>query len=50
MLCILSNMCDNFIFLREEEISAVLSNVPVGYHYLRRIVSLIHQNLLQVPR
>uniref|UniRef100_A0A8B9Z567 Knl1 C-terminal RWD domain-containing protein n=1 Tax=Buteo japonicus TaxID=224669 RepID=A0A8B9Z567_9AVES len=34
----------------EEEISAVLSNVPVGYHYLRRIVSLIHQNLLQVPR
>uniref|UniRef100_A0A8B9Z1Q4 Knl1 C-terminal RWD domain-containing protein n=1 Tax=Buteo japonicus TaxID=224669 RepID=A0A8B9Z1Q4_9AVES len=29
----------------EEEISAVLSNVPVGYHYLRRIVSLIHQNL-----
>ncbi|NWH28185.1 KNL1 protein, partial [Grus americana] len=34
----------------EEEISAVLSNVPVGYHYLRRIVSLIHQNLLQDPR
>ncbi|NXN71045.1 KNL1 protein, partial [Himantopus himantopus] len=34
----------------EEEISAVLSNVPVGYHYLRRIVSLIHQNLLQAPR
>uniref|UniRef100_A0A663F7H9 Kinetochore scaffold 1 n=1 Tax=Aquila chrysaetos chrysaetos TaxID=223781 RepID=A0A663F7H9_AQUCH len=29
----------------EEEISAVLSNVPIGYHYLRRIVSLIHQNL-----
>ncbi|NXA26772.1 KNL1 protein, partial [Ibidorhyncha struthersii] len=34
----------------EEEISAVLSNVPVGYHYLRRIVSLIHQNLLRAPR
>ncbi|XP_010562640.1 PREDICTED: protein CASC5 [Haliaeetus leucocephalus] len=34
----------------EEEISAVLSNVPVGYHYLQRIVTLIHQNLLQVPR
>uniref|UniRef100_A0A8C3B340 Kinetochore scaffold 1 n=1 Tax=Cairina moschata TaxID=8855 RepID=A0A8C3B340_CAIMO len=33
-----------------EEISAVLSNVPVGYHYLRRMVSLIHQNLLQDPR
>ncbi|XP_074698397.1 outer kinetochore KNL1 complex subunit KNL1 [Strix aluco] len=34
----------------EEEVSAVLSSVPVGYHYLRRIVSLIHQNLLQDPR
>ncbi|XP_009890744.1 PREDICTED: protein CASC5 [Charadrius vociferus] len=34
----------------EEEISAVLSSVPIGYHYLRRIVSLIHQNLLQAPR
>ncbi|NWX48945.1 KNL1 protein, partial [Steatornis caripensis] len=34
----------------EEEISAVLSNVPVGYHYLRRTVSLIHQNLLRDPR
>ncbi|XP_009957681.1 PREDICTED: protein CASC5, partial [Leptosomus discolor] len=34
----------------EEEISAVLSNVPTGHHYLRRIVSLIHQNLLQDPR
>ncbi|NXE84076.1 KNL1 protein, partial [Cochlearius cochlearius] len=34
----------------EEEISAVLSKVPTGYHYLRRIVSLIHQNLLQDPR
>uniref|UniRef100_A0A493TL95 Kinetochore scaffold 1 n=1 Tax=Anas platyrhynchos platyrhynchos TaxID=8840 RepID=A0A493TL95_ANAPP len=33
-----------------EEISAVLSNVPVGYHYLRRMVSLIHQNLLQDAR
>ncbi|NXW89240.1 KNL1 protein, partial [Alopecoenas beccarii] len=33
----------------EEEISAVLSSVPSGYHYLRRIVSLIHQNLLQAP-
>ncbi|KAM9372936.1 outer kinetochore KNL1 complex subunit KNL1 [Phaethornis superciliosus] len=34
----------------EEEISAVLSKVPVGDHYLQRIVSLIHQNLLQGPR
>ncbi|NWU69492.1 KNL1 protein, partial [Pterocles burchelli] len=34
----------------EEEIAAVLSNVPVGYHYLRRTVSVIHQNLLQDPR
>ncbi|NWW49819.1 KNL1 protein, partial [Pedionomus torquatus] len=34
----------------EEEISAVLSRVPVGYHYLRRIVSSIHQNLLGDPR
>ncbi|XP_068253782.1 kinetochore scaffold 1 [Nyctibius grandis] len=34
----------------EKEISAVLSSVPVGYHYLRRTVSLIHQNLLQDPR
>ncbi|NXJ92369.1 KNL1 protein, partial [Corythaixoides concolor] len=34
----------------EEEISAVLSNVPIGDHYLRRIVSFIHQNLLQDPR
>ncbi|NXK44725.1 KNL1 protein, partial [Chauna torquata] len=33
-----------------EEISAILSNVPIGYHYLRRMVSLIHQNLLQDPR
>ncbi|NWT46156.1 KNL1 protein, partial [Chroicocephalus maculipennis] len=34
----------------EEEISAVLSKVPIGYHYLRRIVSSIHQHLLQDPR
>ncbi|XP_055578101.1 kinetochore scaffold 1 [Falco cherrug] len=34
----------------EEEISAVLSGIPTGYHYLRRTVSLIHQNLLQDPR
>ncbi|XP_072195091.1 outer kinetochore KNL1 complex subunit KNL1 [Excalfactoria chinensis] len=33
-----------------EEISAVLSKVPVGYHYLRRMVSSIHQDLLQHPR
>ncbi|XP_065611645.1 kinetochore scaffold 1 [Cyrtonyx montezumae] len=33
-----------------EEISAVLSKVPVGYHYLRRMVSSIHQSLLQDPR
>ncbi|NWS72475.1 KNL1 protein, partial [Crotophaga sulcirostris] len=34
----------------EKEVSAVLSDVPIGHHYLRRIVSLIHQNLLQGPR
>ncbi|NWH82448.1 KNL1 protein, partial [Piaya cayana] len=34
----------------EKEISAVLSDVPVGHHYLRRIVSSIHQNLLLGPR
>ncbi|NXH12346.1 KNL1 protein, partial [Bucco capensis] len=34
----------------EEEVSAVLSKVPVGHHYLRRIVSSIHQCLLQAPR
>ncbi|XP_064516013.1 kinetochore scaffold 1 [Pseudopipra pipra] len=34
----------------KEEISAVLSSVPAGHHYLRRIVTLIHQNLLQDPR
>ncbi|NXK95184.1 KNL1 protein, partial [Formicarius rufipectus] len=31
----------------EKEISAVLSSVSAGHHYLRRIVTLIHQNLLQ---
>ncbi|NXP25013.1 KNL1 protein, partial [Scytalopus superciliaris] len=34
----------------EKEISAVLSGVPAGHHYLRRTVTLIHQNLLQGPR
>ncbi|XP_009999765.1 PREDICTED: protein CASC5 [Chaetura pelagica] len=34
----------------EEEISAVLSEVPPGHHYLRRAVSLIHQHLLQPPK
>ncbi|NXM02156.1 KNL1 protein, partial [Tyrannus savana] len=34
----------------KEEISAVLSSVPVGHHYLRRIITLIHQNLLQDAR
>ncbi|NXU89538.1 KNL1 protein, partial [Xiphorhynchus elegans] len=34
----------------EKEISAVLSSVPVGHHYLRRIVTSIHQSLLQNPR
>ncbi|KAJ7398562.1 kinetochore scaffold 1 [Pitangus sulphuratus] len=34
----------------KEEISAVLSSVPVGHHYLRRIINLIHQNLLQDAR
>ncbi|NWT04827.1 KNL1 protein, partial [Mionectes macconnelli] len=34
----------------KEEISAVLSSVPVGHHYLRRIITLIHRNLLQDPR
>ncbi|NXS96433.1 KNL1 protein, partial [Jacana jacana] len=32
--------------LGEEEVSSVLSKVPVGHHYLRRIVSSIHQDLL----
>ncbi|NXP73978.1 KNL1 protein, partial [Ramphastos sulfuratus] len=30
----------------EEEVSAVLSKVPVGLNYLRRIVSSVHQDLL----
>ncbi|XP_027552248.1 kinetochore scaffold 1 [Neopelma chrysocephalum] len=34
----------------KEEISAILSSVPVGHHYLQRIITLIHQNLLQHPR
>ncbi|NWX91206.1 KNL1 protein, partial [Nothoprocta ornata] len=34
----------------EEEISAVVSKVPTGYQYLRRMVGSIHQNLLQDPR
>ncbi|NXI36889.1 KNL1 protein, partial [Galbula dea] len=34
----------------EKEIAAVLSKVPVGHHYLRRIVSSIHHHLLQAPR
>ncbi|XP_053924697.1 kinetochore scaffold 1 [Cuculus canorus] len=34
----------------EEEVSAVLADVPTGHHYLRRIVSSIHQTLLQDPR
>ncbi|XP_054027696.1 kinetochore scaffold 1 [Dryobates pubescens] len=33
----------------EEEVSAVLSTVPVGLNYLRRIVSSLHQDLLQGP-
>ncbi|NXJ77515.1 KNL1 protein, partial [Trogon melanurus] len=33
----------------EKEVSAVLSSVPIGYHYLRRIVSSIHHSLLQDP-
>ncbi|NXE01393.1 KNL1 protein, partial [Chaetorhynchus papuensis] len=36
--------------IREKEIAAVLSAVPVGHHYLQRIVFSIHQNLLQGPR
>ncbi|NWR51986.1 KNL1 protein, partial [Regulus satrapa] len=34
----------------EKEIAAVLSRVPVGHHYLQRIVFSIHQNLLKGPR
>ncbi|NXF97563.1 KNL1 protein, partial [Eubucco bourcierii] len=33
----------------EEEVSAVLSKVPVGLNYLRRIVSSVHQDLLWHP-
>ncbi|XP_074854951.1 outer kinetochore KNL1 complex subunit KNL1 [Carettochelys insculpta] len=33
--------------LGHDEISAVLSNVPLGTNYLRRMVKMIHQNLLQ---
>ncbi|XP_068004618.1 kinetochore scaffold 1 isoform X2 [Melanerpes formicivorus] len=33
----------------EEEVSAVLSAVPAGLHYLRRIVSSVHQDLLRGP-
>ncbi|NWV41981.1 KNL1 protein, partial [Grantiella picta] len=34
----------------EKEIAAVLSSVPVGHHYLRRIVASINQNLLLGPK
>uniref|UniRef100_A0A8C0V8K3 Knl1 C-terminal RWD domain-containing protein n=1 Tax=Cyanistes caeruleus TaxID=156563 RepID=A0A8C0V8K3_CYACU len=34
----------------EKEIAAVLSRVPAGHLYLQRIVTLIHQDLLQGPR
>ncbi|NXY81475.1 KNL1 protein, partial [Alcedo cyanopectus] len=34
----------------EEEIAAVLSSVPTGWHYLQRIVSSIAHSLLQGPR
>ncbi|XP_041891573.1 kinetochore scaffold 1 isoform X1 [Corvus kubaryi] len=34
----------------EKEIAAVLFSVPVGHHYLQRIVFSIHQNLLQGAR
>ncbi|NXG50359.1 KNL1 protein, partial [Psilopogon haemacephalus] len=34
----------------EKEVSAVLSKVPVGLNYLRRIVSSVHQDLLWHPR
>ncbi|NXB97723.1 KNL1 protein, partial [Orthonyx spaldingii] len=34
----------------EKETAAVLSSVPVGHHYLQRIVASIHRNLLQNPR
>ncbi|NXN83548.1 KNL1 protein, partial [Bombycilla garrulus] len=34
----------------EKEIAAVLSRVPAGHHSLQRIVTSIHENLLQCPR
>ncbi|NXU11151.1 KNL1 protein, partial [Pardalotus punctatus] len=34
----------------EKEIAAVLSSVPVGHHYLRRIVTSINENLLLGPK
>ncbi|NXP67105.1 KNL1 protein, partial [Chloropsis cyanopogon] len=34
----------------EKEVAAVLSRVPAGHHYLQRIVTSVHQNLLQAPR
>ncbi|NXR53838.1 KNL1 protein, partial [Hippolais icterina] len=34
----------------EKEIAAVLSRVPAGHLYVQRIVTSIHQNLLQGPR
>ncbi|NXD26934.1 KNL1 protein, partial [Spelaeornis formosus] len=33
----------------EKEIAAVLSRVPAGHNYLKRVVISIHQNLLQGP-
>ncbi|XP_077782964.1 outer kinetochore KNL1 complex subunit KNL1 isoform X1 [Podarcis muralis] len=35
--------------LNQEEISVVLSSVPVGANYLKRMVNHIHRNLLQGP-
>ncbi|XP_066466000.1 kinetochore scaffold 1 [Tiliqua scincoides] len=35
--------------LGQEEISAVLSSVPVGANYLKRMIDQIHHNLLQCP-
>uniref|UniRef100_A0A670JZX1 Knl1 C-terminal RWD domain-containing protein n=1 Tax=Podarcis muralis TaxID=64176 RepID=A0A670JZX1_PODMU len=35
--------------LNQEEISVVLSSVPVGANYLKRMVNQIHRNLLQGP-
>lgn len=45
-----SHTCGIIFFPREEEVSAVLSKVPVGLNYLRRIVSSVHQDLLWHPR